>query len=100
MTKLERELLTECEAIAIRGGLLVADVVRDCHKFWTGPGRSIKPRGWAARAAAAARLVARMNCLEQFAIAGMDARIEVENFDSLTADQLRDEVVYLSDFQG
>ena len=100
MTKLERELLAECQAIAIRDGLLLADVVRDCQKFWTGPGRSIKPRGWAARAAAAARLVARMECIAEFATAGMDATIEVENFDSLKADQLRDEVAYLADYQG
>jgi hypothetical protein len=63
MTKLERELLSECQTIASRDGLLLSDVLRDCHKFWCGPGRSIKPRGWSARAAAAARLVAKMNAL-------------------------------------
>ena len=77
MTKLERELLVECEAVAIRDGLLVADVLRDCHKFWCGPGRSIKPRGWSARAAAAARLVAKMNALleqgDELAVGGGDA---------------------------
>ena len=66
MTKLERELLSECQTIASRDGLLLSDVLGDCHKFWCGPGRSIKPRGWSARAAAAARLVAKMNAvLEQ-----------------------------------
>ena len=77
MTKIERELLVECEAIAIRDGLLVADVLRDCHKFWCGPGRSIKPRGWSARAAAAARLVAKMNAVleqgDELAVGGGDA---------------------------
>ena len=77
MTKLERELLVECEAIAIREGLLVADVLRDCHKFWCGPGRSIKPRGWSARAAAAAWLVAKMNALleqgDELTVGGGDA---------------------------
>ena len=100
MTKLERELLTECEAIAVRGGLLVADVLRDCHRFWTGPGRSIKPRGWAARAAAAARLVARMHCLVAYDSAGLDAAAEIDGFDNMTAAELSDEIVYLADHQG
>jgi hypothetical protein len=41
-----------------------------------------------------------MECIAEFATAGMDATIEVENFDSLKADQLRDEVAYLADYQG
>jgi hypothetical protein len=76
MTKLERELLAECQTIASRDGLLLPDVLRDCHKFWCGPGRSIKPRGWSARAAAAARLVAKMNALleqDDLILAGIDA---------------------------
>jgi hypothetical protein len=100
MTKLERELLTECEAIAIANGLLVADVLRDCHRFWTGAGRSLKPRGWAARAAAAARLIARMHCIAEHATAGVDAAAEIDGFDGLTAVELRDEVTYLADYQG
>ncbi len=43
---------------------------------------------------------ARVALAREYKTAGMDATVEVENFDSLTADQLRDEVVYLSDFQG
>ena len=100
MTRLERELLTECQTIAAADGLLLSDVLRDCHKFWCGPGRAIKPRGWSARAAAASRLVSRMRCIEDYATAGLDATIEVDNFESLTAEQLDDEVVYLGDYQG
>lgn len=60
MTKLERELLAECRTIAAADGMRLADVIRDCHRFWYGAGRLMKPRGWAARAAAAARLVSRL----------------------------------------
>ena len=59
MTRVERELLAECRMIAAVESMELSDVIRDAHKFWIGPGRSINPRGWAARAAAAARLVAR-----------------------------------------
>ena len=100
MTKIERELLAECEAIAVRGGLLVADVLRDCHKFWAGPGRSINPRGWRRRADAAARLVARMQCLVAYDSAGLDAAAEIDGFDNMTAAELADEVTYLADHQG
>ena len=78
MTKLERELLSECQTIASRDGLLLSDVLGDCHKFWCGPGRSIKPRGWSARAAAAARLVAKMNALleqDDLILGGDDAPV-------------------------
>jgi hypothetical protein len=79
MTKLERELLSECQTIASRDGLLLSDVLGDCHKFWCGPGRSIKPRGWSARAAAAARLVAKMNALveqgDDLILGGEDAPV-------------------------
>jgi hypothetical protein len=78
MTKLERELLSECQTIASRDRLLLSDVLRDCHKFWCGPGRSIKPRGWSARAAAAARLVAKMNALleqDDLILGGDDAPV-------------------------
>lgn len=79
MTKLERELLTECQTIASRDGLLLSDVLGGCHKFWCGPGRSIKPRGWSARAAAAARLVAKMNALleqgDDLILGGADAPV-------------------------
>lgn len=61
MTKVERELLAECRMIANVESMQLLDVIRDAHKFWAGPGRLINPRGWVARAAAAARLVARID---------------------------------------
>ena len=59
MTRVERELLAECRMIAAAESMELADVIRDAHTFWIGPGRLINPRGWVARAAAAKRLVAR-----------------------------------------
>lgn len=50
----------------------------------------------AALAIEAARDAAR----REFATAGLDAAVEIDGFDRLTADQLRDEVTYLSDYQG
>jgi hypothetical protein len=100
MTKLERELLKECQTIAAADGMRLADVLRDCHRFWIGAGRSIKPRGWASRAAAAARLVARNAVIDGHREIGSDAAIEVENFDRLTTAQLNDELAYIADYQG
>jgi hypothetical protein len=100
MTKLERELLNECQTIAAADGLRLADVLRDCHRFWCGAGRSIKPRGWVARAAAAARLVARAAVIDGHREIGSDAALEVENFDRLTTAELTDELAYLADYQG
>jgi len=100
MTKIERELLTECETIAAADGARLVDILRDCHRFWIGPGRSIKPRGWPARAAAASRLLSRQTAIKEHAAAGIDARVEVDGFEAMTSDQLDAEVIYLSDFQG
>ena len=100
MTKLERELLKECQTIAAADGLRLADVLRDCHRFWCGPGRSMKPRGWATRAAAAARLVARNAVIDGHREIGSDASLEIENFDRLTTAELNDQLAYLADFQG
>jgi len=58
MTRIERELLKECRTIAAAQSMPLVDVIRDAHRFWCGPGRCIHTRGWAARAAAAARLLA------------------------------------------
>lgn len=38
--------------------------------------------------------------LDAYAEAGADARVDCENFEALTVDQLRDELVYLADYQG
>jgi hypothetical protein len=100
MTRLERELLKECEAIAAADNLPLTDVLRGCHRFWCGAGRSMKPRGWAARAAAASRLVARQAVIDGHRQIGGDAALEVENFDRLTTAELNDQLVYLADFQG
>jgi hypothetical protein len=100
MTKLERELLKECETIASHDNLRLADVIRDCHRFWCGAGRSIKPRGWAARAAAAARLVARLAVIDGHREIGSDASLEIENFDRLSTAELNDQLAYLADHQG
>ena len=50
----------------------------------------------AALAIEAARDAAR----REFATAGLDAAVEIDGFDRMTAGQLRDEVTYLSDYQG
>jgi hypothetical protein len=100
MTRIERELLEECRTIAAADGLQLVDVLRDCHRFWVGAGRAIKPRGWTARAAAASRLLSRQIAIDEHATAGLDAAVEIEGFDRMTADQYRDEVIYLSDYQG
>ncbi len=42
----------------------------------------------------------RRQVLEAYAEIGSDARIECENLESLTADQLRDELAYIADYQG
>lgn len=46
------------------------------------------------------RITARAVCIEEHATAGLDAAVEIDGFDRLTADQYRDEVTYLSDYQG
>lgn len=58
-TAVEVELLGECTIIAQSHDLRLGDVLADAVKFWSGPGRSIHPRRWKARAEAARRLVAR-----------------------------------------
>jgi hypothetical protein len=101
MTRIERELLEECRTIAAADGLRLADVLRDCHRFWTGgAGRALKPRGWTARAAAASRLLSRQITIDEHATAGIDATVEIDHFDRMTAEQLDAETIYLSDYQG
>lgn len=42
----------------------------------------------------------RRQVLDAYAEIGSDARIECANFESLTVEQLRDELTYLADYQG
>ena len=63
MTKTERELLAECRTIAAANGWHLADVIRDCHRFWIGSGRALVYMNPVAKAAAAAKLVARMDTI-------------------------------------
>lgn len=100
MTRTEKELLAECESIATMHGATVAEVLTDACRYWRGAGRSTHPRQWASKAAAADRLLARIEVVSAFAVAGLDATVEVENFDRLSAEQLRDQITYLSDYQG
>ena len=43
---------------------------------------------------------ARSEVRAEYAAAGLDAAAEIDGFDAMTADQLRDEITYLGDFQG
>jgi hypothetical protein len=43
---------------------------------------------------------ARMRCILEYAAAGIDATVEIDDFDTLTAAELADEVAYLADYQG
>jgi hypothetical protein len=43
---------------------------------------------------------ARVALAREYKTAGLDATVEIDDFDNLTADQLDDEVAYLADFQG
>lgn len=42
----------------------------------------------------------RRDVLDAYAEVGADARVDCDNFETLTVDQLRDELVYLADYQG
>lgn len=99
-TRTERDLLSECEGIAGMHGCDVSEVLTDAVRYWRGPGRSVRPRLWKSRADAADRLLARAQAIAEYAVVGLDPFVEVEGFASMTAEQLRDEVVYLGDYQG
>lgn len=45
-------------------------------------------------------LVARAAVRAAFATAGLDADVEIDGFDTMTAGQLADEITYLGDYQG
>ena len=52
------------------------------------------------RTAVKTLIAAQHRCRTEYATAGLDATIEIESFEKLTAEQLDDEVVYLGDYQG
>lgn len=99
-TAVERELLAECEQIATMHGATLPEVLTDAVRYWNGPGRSIRPRQWRSRAAAAERLVARAALLAECATMGIDPAADIGRIDRMTAEQLRDQLTYLSDFNG
>lgn len=98
-TATERAMLAECAGIAGMHGCDVSDVLVDAVKYWQTAGRSRHPRLWASRAAAADRLLARGQAIAEHAVLGIDPFVEIEGFASMTAEELRDEVVYLGDHQ-
>lgn len=85
-------------------GVCIADIYRDAgERFYnqTTGARGTVARGddgalhfTPARDAALAALRA------AYAAQGLDADAEVDGIDTMTADQLRDELTYLSDYQG
>lgn len=99
-TTTERELLAECEVIARMHGVDVAEVLATALLYWQRSGSSSHQRQWQGRATAADRLLARERCIAEFTAAGLDAAVEVSGFARMTAEQLREEVTYLSDHQG
>lgn len=99
-TATERAMLAECAGIAGMNGCDVSEVLSDAVRYWQGPGRSRHPRLWKSRAAAADRLLARAQAIAEHAVLGIDPFVEIDGFARMTAEQLRDEVVYLGDHQG
>ena len=97
---IESEILAECVSMATMHGVAVAEVLADAVRWWNGAGRSAQPRKWRSRVAAAERLIARGELLAECGRMGIDPFVEIDNFAKLTAEQLRDELVYLGDYQG
>lgn len=95
-TAIESEILADCTSRAIMHGVDVAEVLRDCVRYWQGSGRSAEPRRWKSRATAADRLLARGELLAECERMG----VEIDNLARMTAEQLRDELAYLGDHQG
>lgn len=46
------------------------------------------------------RMIAEARVIDAYRQIGSDARLEIDGFDTMTADQLNDELVYLADYQG
>jgi hypothetical protein len=60
MTPTERDLLAECERLAVETGHDLRNLITDAERYWRGPGRAVEPRRWRSRADACRRLLARM----------------------------------------
>jgi hypothetical protein len=99
-TAIESEILADCTSRATMHGATVAEVLRDCVRYWQGSGRAAEPRRWKSRAAAADRLLARGELLAECGRMQLDPFVEIDNFGKLTAEQLRDELTCLGDYQG
>ena len=99
-TKVERELLAECEQIATMHGIDVAEVLADAIKFWSRAGRSRYPRQWRSRVTAAERMIARGRLLAECATMGLDPDVDIGRIGRMTAEQLSDQLTYLGDYQG
>lgn len=99
-TATERKLLAECAGIAEMHGVAVEEILADAIRYWEGAGRRQHPRLWKSRADAADRLLARGEAIAEHAVLGIDPFAEVAGFAKMTADQLRDELTYLGDYQG
>ena len=98
-TAVESEILADCISRATMHGATVAEVLSDCVRYWQGSGRSAEPRRWRSRATAADRLLARGELLAECGRMGLDPFVEIDGFAKLTAEQLRDELTYLGDYQ-
>ena len=69
--------------------------------FFVGTAKEVFPGRWFSTAAAARRYAAARAALETACRqVGADPAVDIDNFETLTTDQLRDEVSYLADFQG
>ena len=95
-TAIESEILADCISRATMHGATVAEVLSDCVRYWQGSGRSAEPRRWKSRATAADRLIARGELLAECGRMG----VEIDGLARMTAEQLRDELTYLGDYQG
>jgi len=60
MTNVEREIVEECQRLALETGDELRRLIMDAESYWRGPGRLVQPRRWKSRAEACRRLLAQM----------------------------------------
>jgi hypothetical protein len=113
-TAVERELFAECARIAVEQGTGVGCILLSAERWWETAGRQTRPTQWRSRASACRRMLDRaarwtpvneraaalIDLRAAYAAQGLDADAEVEGIERMNAGQLRDEITYLSDFQG